>query len=484
MNKLEIKMNYRKELECLFQKWSDHKVNSITQLLGSGSNRKYFRICGNNKSAIGVFNENRKENKAFIYLTKHFHKHKLNVPKIYSSNLIKGIYLLEDLGDETLYTYLTSKRKGNEFPEEVLHYYKKAIDELIKFQIKGYINLDFSICYPRAAFDKQSIMWDLNYFKYHFVKFFDINFDEQLLENDFNLFTKFLLQAKSDYFMYRDFNSRNIMIKNEELYFIDYQGGRKGALQYDLASLLIDSKANIPEIFRKELLDYYLHSINKIKKINTSEFLKHYDGFILIRLLQMLGAYGYRGLYEGKSHFIQSIPYAIKHVEKVLKKIKTKLKIPELISILEQLIENDEIKHFVSYNSHKNKLTIRINSFSYRGKMPVDITGNGGGFVFDCRAIPNPGKIEEFKNLTGKDKPVKNFLDSMPEAQVFLKNIINVITQSVENYISKGWTELMINFGCTGGQHRSVYFAEKISEYFSSKYDINIVVTHTQLNKS
>ncbi|MEG8990748.1 RNase adapter RapZ [Ignavibacteria bacterium 4148-Me] len=475
-------MNFKNELIKLFQNWSHQKVKSFTEITGSGSNRKYYRITGESKTAIGVYNKNKKENRAFIYLTKHFAKHNLNVPRILSSKLSIDIYLLEDLGDTTLFSYLNSKRNQNKFPDDVIVYYKKAIEELPKFQISGRVNLDFSICYPRPAFDEQSIMWDLNYFKYYFAKAFEINFDEQKLEDDFHTLTKFLLSADSNYFMYRDFNSRNIMVKNDELYFIDYQGGRKGSLQYDIASLLFDSKANIPVKLREELLDYYLTSVNQIKKINNKEFLKYYDAFVLIRLLQMLGAYGYRGLFEGKSHFIQSIPYAIKNVEYVLSKIKTKIKILELFSVLNQLIKLNEIKNFEW--KKPDKLNVRINSFSYREKIPVDASGNGGGYVFDCRAVPNPGKLEEFKNLTGLDKAVKDFLDSMPEAQKFLNNVINIVSQSIENYISRDWKDLMINFGCTGGQHRSVYFAEKLAEYLRTQYDIQVKVNHSQLFKT
>jgi len=473
-------MNFKNELEKLFHKWSKQNVKSITQITGSGSNRKYFRIIGDNKTAIGVFNENKKENRAFIYLTKHFAKHSLNIPKILSSKLNDNIYLLEDLGDTTLFNYLNSRCKDKKFPSDVITFYKRAIDDLPKFQIRARVNLDFSVCYPRSAFDYQSIMWDLNYFKYYFAKAFEINFDEQKLEDDFQTLTKFLLSADSNYFMYRDFNSRNIMIKNDELYFIDYQGGRKGALQYDIASLLYDSKANIPEKLREDFLDYYLNAVNQIKKINNKEFIKYYDAFILIRLLQMLGAYGYRGLFEGKSHFIQSIPYAINNLEFILSKIK--IRIPELFSVLNQLTKLNEIKNFEWNKSEK--LTVRINSFSYKEKIPIDASGNGGGYVFDCRTVPNPGKLEEFKNLTGQDKAVKCFLDSMPEAQKFLSNVISIVTQSIENYISRDWKDLMINFGCSGGQHRSVYFAEKLAEYLSSRYDIEVKVNHLQLFKN
>lgn len=476
-------MIIKNELEKLFEKYFHEKALSFNPILGSGSNRKYFRISNGNNSAIGVFNESKKENKTFIYLTKHFNKNNLRVPKIFASKLSKGIYLLEDLGDVTLFSLLTSKRKNNLFPAELISYYKRAIEELPKFQIKARTNLDFSICYPHHSFDAQSILWDLNYFKYYFVKTFNIPFDEQLLENDFNTLTKFLLSADSNYFMYRDFNSRNIMIKDDELYFIDYQGGRKGALQYDIASFLFDSKANIPFNLRDEFLEHYLTSAGRIKKINRKNFLKYYDGFVLIRLLQMFGAYGFRGIFEGKTHFLQSIPFALKNLVWLLRRIKNIIKMPELFSVLERLILSDELKQFSWQEPVNNKLTVRINSFSFKDRIPFDLSGNGGGFVFDCRAIPNPGKIDEFKHLTGKDKKVQDFLDSLPEAQKFLSDSFNIISQSVDNYIKRGWTNLMINFGCTGGQHRSVYCAEKLAEYLTSKFDINIELTHKQLLK-
>lgn len=477
-------MNITIELEKLFERRYHQKANTIIPILGSGSNRKYFRIANSFNSAIGVFNNNKKENKAFIYLSKHFAKNKLNVPKIYSTKLKQGLYLIEDLGDTTLFSFLMSKRKGNFFPSELISYYKRAIEELPKFQINARTNLDFSICYPRSAFDKQSILWDLNYFKYYFIKPFNIPFDEQNLENDFNTLTKFLLSADSNYFMYRDFNSRNIMIKDEDLYFIDYQGGRKGALQYDIVSLLFDSKANIPFNLREEFLEHYLLTVNKLKKINTRDFLKYYDGYILIRLLQMFGAYGFRGIIEGKSHFLQSIPFALNNLKWLLNRIKNKNKMPELFSVLEKLVVSKELKQFSWNEPSNNKLTVRINSFSFKDKIPLDLSGNGGGFVFDCRAIPNPGKIEEYKHLTGKDKPVQDYLNTLPQAQKFLNNSFDIVSQSIENYIGRGWTDLMINFGCTGGQHRSVYFAEKLAQLLASRYDINIKISHTQLQKS
>jgi hypothetical protein len=329
------------------------------------------------------------------------------------------------------------------------------------------------------------MIWDLNYFKYYFLKLGGISFDEQKLENDFNTLVNFLLQADCKYFMYRDLNSRNVMILNNEPYFIDYQGGRKGALQYDIASLLLDSKANIPPVLRDELLNYYIESVKKICKIDKRVFLKYYDGYVLIRLCQMFGAYGYRGYFEGKVHFLKSIPYAVNNLKVLLdkSKIKDKIKIPELYSALDQIAGSKELMKYDSNHSNDGKLTVLINSFSYRDKIPRDFSGHGGGFVFDCRAIPNPGRLDKYKSLNGKDKPVQVFLESQPEAQQFLNDTFKLVDQSVEHYISRKWTYLMISYGCTGGQHRSVYSAEKLAVHLSQKYDINIIKIHIEQDK-
>lgn len=469
--------------EKLFKKWSGEKIISISPLPESGSSRKYFRITSNNKSAIGVYNTDKRENRALIYLTKHFLKHKLNVPKIYSQDLENSIYLIEDLGDVTLFSLIEQNRNGNLFNGEVIELYKNILEQLPRFQITAAKKINFNNCYPRSKFDSQSIMWDLNYFKYYFLKLAKIDFDEQKLENDFNTLTNFLLSADCNYFLYRDFNSRNIMIKNGKPCFIDYQGGRKGALQYDLASLLFDSKADLPNNLRTEFLEYYLSSVNKIKKINKKDFLKYYYGYVLIRLLQMFGAYGYRGYFEGKAHFLKSIPYAVKNLEWLLKKskIKSTIKTPELFSALEKIIESKELQKFNWKKSPAGKLTVHINSFSYREKIPMDISGNGGGFVFDCRAIPNPGRYEKYKSLNGTDKPVQDFLAVQPEVQLFLNETFDLIDKTVENYIGRGWSDLMVNYGCTGGQHRSIYCAIKLSDHLKKKFDANVILNHTKL---
>jgi len=479
-------MNYQQNLKTLFEHWSGEKVKSFTPLPFSGSERRYIRFYGSNNTAIGAFNPDDRENSAFVYLTKHFLKNKLYVPEFLSADLHNKIYLIRDLGDITLFSLIEKNGNTNKFTDEILGYYKTIITQLPKFQILASDKLDYSKCYPRAAFDRKSMLWDLNYFKYYFLKLGGIPFDEQKLENDFNTLVKFLLQADCNYFMYRDLNSRNVMILNDEPYFIDYQGGRKGALQYDIASLLLDSKANIPQSLREEFLDYYINSVRKIAKIDNRTFLKYYDGYVLIRLLQMFGAYGYRGYFEGKEHFLKSIPYAVNNLRLLLNesKIKNKIKIPELYSALDKITDSKETMKYDYQNNGDGKLTVYINSFSYRDKIPRDFSGHGGGFVFDCRAIPNPGRFDEYKLLNGMDEPVQIFLNSQPEAQKFLQDTFKLVDQSVEHYISRKWTCLMISYGCTGGQHRSVYSAEKLADHLSHKYDINIIKVHVEQDKN
>ena len=474
-------MNEDKLLVKLFENWSGEKVITLSPLPLSGSSRRYFRIAGKSKIAIGALNNDIKENKAFIYLTAHFKKFKLNVPRIYAKDIDNGAYLLEDLGDTTLYSLIEDSKNKNGAHEGIIELYKKVIDQLVRFQTstKG---LNFDKCYPRHSFDSQSIMWDLNYFKYYFLKLARINFNEQLLENDFGTFTKYLLKAGPGYFLYRDMNSRNIMVRDNEVYFIDYQGGRKGALQYDIASLLYDAKAALPQSLRDELLDYYLEQINKIRKINKKEFLEYYYSFVLIRILQALGAYGYRGYFERKDHFLKSIPFAVRNLEWLTRSKKIKAKIPYLLSLLNDIIYSPEILKYEWSDTPAGKLKIKITSFSYREKIPADLSGNGGGFVFDCRGIVNPGRYDEYKLFTGMDENVKEFLDKEETAQKFIKNAIELVDNSINTYSSRNWNNLMVNFGCTGGRHRSVYSAERLAEHLAGRPDLIVELNHTQLN--
>jgi len=472
-----LEKNIENKIADLFEGWCGEEIEKIVALPESGSYRKYFRIFSKSKTVIAVSNHDEKENRAFIEFTKHFYNKGLSVPEIYIEDLSKDVYLQQDLGDITLYSHLTEIRKGIEFPDDLIVIYKMVLDELLLFQIKGAENFNYSICYPRAAFDKQSMMWDLNYFKYYFLKLAKIPFDEQDLENDFQRFADFLLEADCNYFLYRDFQSRNIMIQNNKPYFIDYQGGRKGALQYDLASLLYDSKADIPQEIRNELKNYYVEKLNSFQPGSGDNFNRYYLGYSLIRLMQAMGAYGFRGFYEKKTHFLQSIPYAVQNLEYLLETGTLPIELNELWKVLNRLTKSEELSKF---KNKEKRLNVLIYSFSYKKGLPVDESGNGGGFIFDCRAIHNPGRYDEFLKLTGRDQEVIDFFEKEDEMAQFLKSVYVIVDNSVEKYLKRGFTNLMVSFGCTGGQHRSVYSAEQLAKHLKEKYAIIVVLNHRE----
>ncbi len=456
----------------LYENFTGSLPLKVMPLPASGSDRKYYRLISDGKSFIAAYNEEIKENVAFIEFANHFRNRNLPVPTVINVSKDLKAYLQEDLGDETLFSILTKEGLS----ENVREYYHKVVKILPQIQSKGIEGLDLSKCYPRREFDKQSMMWDLNYFKYYFAKLSGLQFDEQLLEDDFETLTTFLLEADSQYFMYRDFQSRNILVKDNEPWFIDFQGGRLGPLQYDIASLLYDAKANLPEWFREELLDDYLTYLISINnRISKERFLKYFDGFVLMRILQALGAYGFRGYFQKKQHFLQSIPYAMENLQVLLSKPSFRLHIPELVKILKQAIEkNPAIK------KDSSTLNVRVLSFSYKHGLPQDDSGNGGGFVFDCRALPNPGRLEQYKNQSGLDAPVIEYLQAFNEPDEFLQSVYKLADMSVSNYLERGFTNLMFSFGCTGGRHRSVYCAEKLAEHLNRKFKLNIRPEHTQ----
>lgn len=470
--------NHCLHIESLFRQWSGSPADTISPLPLSGSNRKYFRIQSATHLAIGVYNPDKKENAAFCGFTKHFYNKGLHVPQLYAEDPANDVYLIQDLGDTTLFALLARERKGKLFSDKIIQLYHNVVEELPRFQIPGGEGLDYSLCYPRQAFDRQSMQWDMNYFKYYFLKLARISFDEQLLEDDFRNFTNWLLQADSHYFLYRDFQSRNIMVQDDDLFFIDYQGGRRGALQYDLASLLYDAKADLSPELREELLEYYLEVLTQYIPVNAEEFRRFFYGFVLIRIMQSMGAYGYRGFYEKKELFLQSIPYAANNIKWIIENGKLPVEFPVLTHVLHQIAGSEYLQTF-----GKPLLKVMINSFSFKRGIPVDLSGNGGGFVFDCRALPNPGRYEEYKTLTGNDQPVIDFLESKPGIQPFKENVFSLVDQSVDNYLERGFANLMINFGCTGGQHRSVYFANQMAKHLTEKYHISIVLTHRELSK-
>src|SRR5205814_1241156 len=385
-------------LESVFERHVHAPADRVEPLQGElgGSGRKIIRLANEKSRAIGILYGVREENVAFLSFSKHFRKRGLPVAEIYGEDLEHGAYLEEDLGDCTLFEFLSKNRSGSEIAPPVVEAYKKSVTVLPRFQVQAGKDLDYSVCYPCPSFDRQSITWDLNYFKYYFLRLAGIPFSESALENDFGRLTDFLLSADCDYFLYRDFQSRNIMLPGGEPYFVDYQGGRKGALQYDIASLLYDAKADLPPELRQQLLDYYLEALAQHVKIGREEFLRHYYGYVYVRIMQALGAYGFRGFYERKAHFLQSVPYALKNIRWLLHHTELPVELPTLMSAFKSMLASERLQGLAG---EAENLVVRIFSFSYHKGLPADDSGNGGGFVFDGRSLPNPGRQERFKSL-------------------------------------------------------------------------------------
>ncbi len=482
------------ELSRLFKEYTGGWPVSVQPQPGSGSGRSYFRMLGSFGPLMGAFNEDITENRAFYTFTRHFLKCHLPVPELFSVSPDERMYLVQDLGDMTLYRLhgLSSGGNGNPSPE-VGELYRKSLSWLASFQMVAGKDLDYSACYPRQHFDRQSVMWDLHYFKYYFLKLTGISYNEQFLEDDFNRLADHLGEAESGYFLYRDFQSRNIMVKDKDLFFIDYQGGRRGALPYDVASLLYDAKADLPEEFREELLTHYLELISTGYGADTGSFLRYYPAFVLVRILQAMGAYGFRGYFERKAHFLRSIPFALRNIRQIAVKHKHRLPFPLLLDIIDRMTdERGGVFHrLVSLSGSdsvpegkdgekRQGLLVRINSFSYRRSIPEDCSGNGGGYVFDCRALPNPGRLDLYKEKTGLDPEVSGYLESFPEVDAFFNQAALLVYQSIENYLQRGFQHLLVSFGCTGGRHRSVYFADRLYRKLLEDNRIKVVVRHTE----
>ncbi len=462
-------------LKDLFESRFGEPVERATPLKADGSDRKLFRLTTASRSVIGVVNPDDRENRAFLEFSRHFRKCDLPVPEIYAEDLDRGIYLEEDLGDTTLFQFLTANRAEGGLSKETLDLYRMVVDMLPRFQIEAGRTLNYDACYPRAGFDKQSMLWDLNYFKYYFLRLAKIPFSEQALEDDFERFTDFLLQAERCFFLYRDFQSRNVMVRDGKPFFIDYQGGRRGALQYDVASLLYDAKADLPFQLRDELVERYLDAAARLEPVDRAAFLTYYPGFVFIRIMQAMGAYGLRGFYERKHHFLASIPYAVRNLEYLLLKAELPVTLPELTHVWRRLVASSSLRQF---GTASLRLTVRIQSFSYTDGVPTDEKGHGGGYVFDCRALPNPGRFEQYAKLTGRDDAVIAFLEIEPAVRDFLGHAFALIDQTVENYQTRNFTDLMVAFGCTGGQHRSVYCAERLAKHLREVSQVNVEVRH------
>jgi aminoglycoside/choline kinase family phosphotransferase len=444
-----------------------------------GSGRAIVRLSGGGFTAIGIQYSVREENIAFLEFTKDFRRHGLPVPEIYSEALNEGAYLLEDLGDTTLFDFLNGNRDGDAIGQQAVEAYRKVVAVLPRFQIEAGRGVNYKVCYPRASFDRQSIAWDLNYFKYYFLRLAGIPFSEQALEHDFARLTKFLLAAPRDYFLYRDFQSRNVMLREGLPYFLDYQGGRKGALQYDIASLLYDGKADLTPALRQELLDYYLDCVANYG-IDRNAFMEHYYAFVYVRIMQALGAYGFRGFYERKAHFLQSVPYALKNLRWLAHNAQLAIALPALMDAFQGMLGSEKLQALAA---QADTLKVKIFSFSFHREMPADDSGNGGGFVFDARCLPNPGREERFMPLTGKDEPVKDYLNQQESVHRFFAGASTLVDASVAAYQKRGFKSLMVSFGCTGGQHRSVFLAEQMAKHLRVNSGLDVVVRHVELEK-
>ncbi len=470
-------------LQSLFENHFHAPPERVQPLQGQlgGSGRKVIRLARGQCSAIGILHTVREENVAFLEFSRHFRRHGLPVPEIYEVHLEHGAYLEEDLGDTTLFEFLSANRTGDSVSPVAVEAYRKTIAVLPRFQIEAGRDLNYKLCYPRASFDRQSISWDLNYFKYYFLRLAGIPFNEQAMEDDFGRLTRFLLTAPRDYFLYRDFQSRNVMLRDGEPWFLDYQGGRKGALQYDVASLLYDAKADLPPDLRQQLLDHYLDVLAGVIPLDRTAFLHHYYAFVYVRIMQALGAYGFRGFYERKAHFLQSVPYALKNLRWLLHNVTLPIPIPALAEAFRAMLGSEKLQGLAS---EADSLVVRIYSFSFhRGGPPSDESGNGGGFVFDCRSLPNPGREERFRELTGRDEAVIEYLNQQESAHQFLASVMSLVDTSVGEYQRRGFKNLMVSFGCTSGQHRSVYFAEQLAKRLRAKDGVEVRLRHRELEQ-
>jgi aminoglycoside/choline kinase family phosphotransferase len=470
-------------LKQLFEQHYHFPAERLQPLQGQlgGSGRAIVRLTGGAFTAIGILYPVREENVAFLEFSRHFRRHGLPVPEIYAQDLSHDAYLEEDLGNTTLFEYLGANRTGDVISPQAIEAYRKTVAALPRFQVEAGRDLNYKVCYPRASFDRQSINWDLNYFKYYFLRLAGIPFNEQALEQDFSRLTKFLLAADHDYFLYRDFQSRNVMLRDGQPFFLDYQGGRKGALQYDIASLLFDGKADLPPELRQELLNYYLDCLSAYIPVDREAFMHHYYAFVYIRIMQAMGAYGFRGFYERKPHFLQSVPFALKNLRWLVHHVKLPIALPALLDALQGMLASEKLQ---SLSSSADVLKVRIFSFSFHHEMPADESGNGGGFVFDARSLPNPGREEQFRSMTGKDAPVIDYLKQQESVHQYLANVLSLVDASVSGYQRRGFKDLMVSFGCTGGQHRSVFLAEQLAKHLRAVSGVEVVLRHVEMEKN
>jgi len=462
----------------LYKDWKGGGHTQLDVLPQSGSERRYFRLYDTNESVIGTYGANIKENEVFIYFSNQFRKKDLPVAKILAVNDTLTAYLQEDFGDRSLLHILEEKK----FTDEVYFLFKRSLEALAELHVKGDEGLNYNLCLTNAEFGKQAIMADLLYFKYYFLDALRRPYDKQKLIDDFEALSIYLTRTEYKYFMFRDFQSRNILVKDDNsIHFIDYQGGMKGAPQYDVASMLWQARANLPDEWKENLLVDYMNAFENLiaSSLERNIFRSQYNGYVLIRLLQVLGAYGFRGLFERKAQFLTSIPLALRNLKWFFENQSFGIAVPEFSKVLSLCVSDEVVEHFTPLQANEQTpLIVRICSFSYRKGIPQDETGNGGGFVFDCRGILNPGRIHEFKTMHGRDKSVIDYLEQRTRMNEFLNSVFDIVDITVEDYIGRGFESLAVSFGCTGGQHRSVYAADALARHLRNKFKVKIELKH------
>lgn len=465
-------------LNDLYFSYAGSVPDGIVPLTPSGSRRKYYRLTSAGSSVIGVAGTDRDENRAFIALSSHFRSKGLNVPEVLAVSPDSMHYLQEDLGDCILYDLFSKARKTGEYSEEDARLLCSVMRMLPDLQFTGADGLDFSVCYPDSELNARLVDFDLNYFKYCFLKPSTVEFNEVLLQDDFDRLKDDLLSYMSDQFMYRDFQARNIMLKDGKPWFIDFQGGRKGPIYYDVASFIWQAKSAYPAWLKSRMVDAYLEGLSPHMDISRDEFNAHLRLFVLFRTLQVLGAYGFRGRIEKKAHFLESIPYAIRNLKELLSEPFSDY--PYLTEVLQRLVDSET----PSRNEEDGVLEVHVMSFSFKKGLPSDDSVNGGGYIFDCRSVHNPGRYERYRRSTGLDADVQEFLEENGEILTFLESVHKLVDAHVDRYVERGFTHLQVAFGCTGGQHRSAYSAQKTAEHLSHRYAgkaVRVHLTHREL---
>ncbi|MDE6402633.1 MAG: phosphotransferase, partial [Muribaculaceae bacterium] len=425
---------------------------------------------------IGTVGTNETENKAFITLSAALSSHGVSVPRVVSISDDNMSYLQEDLGDTTLYDIIL--RDG--YSPRVIDLFKASLTELLNFQTVGAVHTDDDCYFPVKSLSGASILWDLNYFKYCFAKVIGCEINEVELEKEFTRLSDSISSATPKALILRDFQSRNIMIADDKPWLIDFQGARRGPILYDVISCLMQARINMPQKLRDELLEFYISLAAERFDVESAQLTDSVNDLSIFRLLQVLGTYGFRGLIQGKTNFISPIETALKSLAPLLQ--KDNIKYPYLLAIIEEAITKVQAIGCQQFKIYDNQLNVVVTSFSYKKGIPTDQSDNGGGFVFDCRAIHNPGRYEQYKHLTGEDKSVIDFLERDGEIQPFLAYCKGLIDMSVTKYIKRGFTHLEIAFGCTGGQHRSVYSARHMADYIADKYGVHVTLYHREQN--